>query len=54
MLTQDILILWEGILPPDVHTFQDRSLDDGVKWEWGECCLVPAFCTAKQEDLSML
>lgn len=54
MLKQDILILWERTLPPDVHTFQDRSLDDGAKQEWGECCLAPDFCTAEQQDLSML
>lgn len=33
MLKQDILILQEKTLPPDVHPFPDRSLDGGAEQE---------------------
>lgn len=54
MLNQDVLIPQERTLPPDVHTFRDRSLDDGAERGWEECCLAPAFCTAEQQDFSVL
>lgn len=54
MLKQDALIPQERTLPPGVLPVHDRSLDDGSERGWEQCSLASAFCTAGQEDFSVL
>lgn len=54
MLKQDALIPQERMLPPGVHTFYDRSLDDRAERGREQWSLSSAFCTAGQEHFSIL